>query len=96
MALALASDVLTRNAGIEVEHAFRRWLVGSLKFNYGFDDYVGSDRKDDRFSIGAAVTYKINRIAQIKAEVREDWLRSSVPGVDYTATVYMLGVRLMR
>jgi len=90
------AGVFTRNAGVEVEHAFRRWLVGSLKFNYGFDDYVGSNRKDDRFSIGAAITYKINRIAQIKAEVREDWLRSSVPGVDYTATVYMLGVRLMR
>jgi hypothetical protein len=90
------AGVFTRNAGVEVEHAFRRWLVGSLKFNYGFDDYVGSDRKDDRFSVGISMIYKINRIAQIKAEVREDWLRSSVPGVDYNATVYMLGVRLMR
>ena len=90
------AGVFTRNAGVEVEHAFRRWLVGSLKFNYGFDDYVGSDRKDDRYSIAAALTYKINRIVQIKAEVREEWLRSTMPGVDYTATVYLLGVRLQR
>jgi hypothetical protein len=90
------AGVFTRNIGGEVEHAFRRWLVGSLKFNYGFDDYVGSPRKDDRYSIGGSITYKINRIAQIKAEVREDWLRSSVPGVDYAATVYMLGVKLQR
>jgi hypothetical protein len=90
------AGVFTRNAGVEVEHAFRRWLIGSLKFNYGFDDYVGSDRKDDRFSVGVSLIYKINRVAQIKAEVREDWLRSSVPGVSYDATVYMLGVKLMR
>jgi hypothetical protein len=90
------AGVFTRNAGVEVEHTFRRWLIGSLKFNYGFDDYVGSNRKDDRYSVSAALTYKINRIAQIKAEVREEWLRSTVPGVDYTATVYLLGVRLQR
>jgi hypothetical protein len=90
------AGVFTRNAGVEVEHTFRRWLIGSLKFNYGFDDYVGSNRKDDRYSVSAALTYKINRIAQIKAEVREEWLRSTVAGVDYTATVYLLGVRLQR
>lgn len=90
------AGVFTRNAGVEVEHAFRRWLIGSLKFNYGFDDYVGSDRKDDRFSVGVSMIYKINRVAQIKAEVREEWLRSSVPGVNYDATVYLLGVKLVR
>ena len=38
---------------LEVEHAFRRWLIGAVKFNYGLDDYVGSARKDDRYSISA-------------------------------------------
>ena len=47
------SGVLTRNAGIEVEHSFRRWLIGAVKFNYGLDDYVGSARKDDRYSVSA-------------------------------------------
>jgi hypothetical protein len=32
----------------------------------------------------------------VKAEVREDWLRSSTPGADYAATVFMLGVKLQR
>jgi hypothetical protein len=90
------AGVFTRNAGVEVEHAFRRWLIGSLKFNYGFDDYVGSPRKDDRYSLGVSMIYKINRVAQIKAEVREDWLRSSTPAADYMATVYMLGIKLQR
>ena len=88
------AGVLTRNAGIELEHSFRRWLVGAVKFNYGLDDYVGSTRKDDRYSIGGTLTYKFNRWAQAKAEIRQEWLRSTVAGVDYDATVFMLGMKL--
>lgn len=90
------AGILTRNAGIEVEHAFRRWLTGAVKFNYGLDDYVGSLRKDDRYSISGTLTYKLNRMMAIKGEVRQDWLRSTVPGVDYTASVFLLGLRLQR
>jgi hypothetical protein len=94
--VAGTAGVLTRNAGIEVEHSFRRWLVGAVKFNYGLDDYVGSTRKDDRYSVAGTLTYKLNRIAQVKGEVRHEWLHSTIPGVDYTATVLMLGMRLQR
>jgi hypothetical protein len=90
------AGVFTRNAGIEVEHAFRRWLIGAVKFNHGLDDYVGSPRKDDRYAISGTLIYKLNRMMQVKAEVREEWLRSSVPGNDYAATVMLLGVRLQR
>jgi len=90
------AGVFTRNIGMEVEHAFRRWLIGSVKFNYGLDDYVGSARKDDRYAISGTLTYKLNRMMQVKAELREEWLRSSVPGVDYAATVMLLGLRLQR
>jgi hypothetical protein len=65
-----------------------------VKFNYGLDDYVGSPRKDDRLTVSAALTYKLNRLAQIKGEVRQEWLESTVPGVDYTASVFLLGMRL--
>ena len=89
------AGVLTRNTSLEVDHAFRRWLVGAIKVSYGFDDYVGSDRKDDRYAVSAAITYKLNRDVQLKGEVREEWLRSSTPvGVDYNATVFLLGMRL--
>jgi hypothetical protein len=88
------AGTLTRNAGIEVEHAFRRWLVGTAKFNYGRDDYVGSNRKDDRYSVSGALTYKLNRYAAIKGEVRQEWLTSTTPTADYTATVFLLGAKL--
>jgi hypothetical protein len=94
--VAGTSGVFTHNAGIEVEHAFRRWLAGSLKFNFGVDNYVGSPRVDDRYAISASLIYKLNRMMQLKAEVREEWLRSTVPTADYTATVMLLGMRLQR
>jgi len=90
------AGILTRNAGIEVSHAFRRWLIGTAKFNFGYDDYVGSARKDDRYAISGAITYKLNRLMAVKGEVRQEWMRSSVPGVDYAATVFLLGMRLQR
>jgi hypothetical protein len=92
--VAGTAGTLTRNMGVEVEHAFRRWLVGTAKFNYGFDDYIGSTRKDDRYSVSAALTYKLNRMAQIKGEFRQEWSTSTQPGVDYSASIFMLGARL--
>jgi hypothetical protein len=43
-----------------------------------------------------ALTYKLTRDMQLKAEIRRDWLNSSVPGVDYVANQFLLGVRLQR
>ncbi len=90
------AGILTRNAGVEVEHAFRRWLIGAVKFNYGIDDYVGSARKDDRYAVAGTLTYKLNRMMALKGEVRQEWLNSTIPGVDYTATVLLVGLRLQR
>jgi hypothetical protein len=92
--VAGTAGTLTRNVGFEVEHAFRRWLIAAVKVNYGLDDYIGSNRKDDRYSVSAALTYKLNRMAQIKGEFRQEWSHSTQPGVDYTASVFLLGARL--
>ena len=90
------SGVLYRDVGLQVDHAFRRWLIGTVKLGFGLDDYVGMDREDKRFAIGAGLTDKLNRTVQVKGEVRQEWLRSNVTGNDYNATVFLLGVRLQR
>jgi hypothetical protein len=38
----------------------------------------------------------MSRDVWLRGEVREDWLRSDVAGVDWTATAFLLGVRLQR
>ena len=44
------SGQFTREVTLQVDHAFRRWLIATGKFLYGNDDYVGSDRDDNRYS----------------------------------------------
>ena len=90
------SGVFYRDVGLQVDHAFRQWLIGSIKLGFGFDDYVGLSREDKRYSAAAGLTYKLNRSWQVKGEVRQDWLRSNVTGADYTATSFIAGLRWQR
>jgi hypothetical protein len=90
------SGDLSRDFGLQIDHAFRRWLIGTARVGYGVDDYVGLDRLDQRMYASIALTYKLTRELQAKAEVRRDWLVSSVPGVDYAANQFLLGLRAQR
>ena len=40
--IAGVSGVLSRDVGVQVDHAFRRWLIGTLKLGFGWDIYQGS------------------------------------------------------
>jgi hypothetical protein len=90
------SGVFTREVALQVDHAFRRWLVATAKVLYGNDDYVGSPRDDNRYSVSAAITYKLTRELWLKSEYRHDWLRSSVASANYDADVILLALRAQR
>jgi hypothetical protein len=94
--VAGVSGNLSRDFTLQVDHAFRRWLVGTLKAGYGRDVYVGSDREDSRYTVSGGLVYKLTRTVHVKGEVRQDWLQSSVGGVNYTATTFLVGLRLQR
>jgi hypothetical protein len=94
--VAGTSGVLRRDVGLKVDHAFRRWLIGTLKVGYGLDDYIGSIRADSRMSLGTAITYKLNREIELKGEYRYDQLRSNIEGVDYSANVFLIALKLQR
>ena len=87
------SGLLSYDAGVQVDHAFRRWLIGTAKLAYGIDDFVGSTRQDTRWAAAAALTYRLTRTVQVKGEVRQEWRRSNVPGNDYDATIGIVGLR---
>jgi hypothetical protein len=91
-----ASAVFLRQASIAIDHAFRRWLIGSASITYGVEDYRGAGRRDERLGLLAALTYRLNRYAAIKGEARRERQNSSVPGQDFTANIVMLGLRLQR
>jgi len=90
------SGVLRRDVGAEVEHSFRRWLIGNARIGFGYDVYDGWVRRDQRYVAAAGITYKVTRSFQVKGELRQEWLRSNLPGNDYTATIALVGLRLQR
>ena len=94
--VAGVSGALRRDVGVQIDHAFRRWLIGTLRAGVGYDEYIGNGRNDTRTSLGAAITYKLNREFWLKGEYRHDQLRSNIAGVDYDADVFMIGLKLQR
>lgn len=90
------SGLFQRDVGIEVDHAFRRWLLATLKLGWGLDDYVGLNREDRRYAASLGLIYKLSRDMQLKGELRQYWLRSNVSGADYTATAILVGLRFQR
>ena len=63
------SGTLTRDLTLQVDHSFRRWLIGTLKFGYGNDDYIGLGRDDKRYFASAAVTYKLTRTHRAQGRI---------------------------
>src|SRR5262249_20701614 len=90
------SGVLVHINGLEVSHAFRRWLIATAKFGYEIDDYIGSLRQDHRYVASLGMIYKLNRELWIKGEFREEWLTSDVPNANYAATIALVGLGLQR
>jgi hypothetical protein len=90
------SGAFTRETTLQVEHAFRRWLLATVKFTRAIDDYVGSPRQDLRYLASTALTYTLTREIWLRGEYRNEWRYSNQPGNGYFAHVWLLGVRLQR
>jgi hypothetical protein len=96
--VADVSGVLRRDINFQVDQAFRRWLIGTVKGGVGLDTYesFGPSREDTRFFLAAAMVYKMSREWQARAEVRRDWLNSNAPAADYTANTFLVGIKWQR
>ncbi|OPH82047.1 outer membrane beta-barrel protein [Nitrobacter vulgaris] len=94
--VAGVSGVLTRTYTFELNHDFRRWLTAIGRFTYGTQEYQGSTRSDQVYSVSGELVYRLSREYQIRAQVRRDLLDSNIVGASSVATVVMLGVRLQR
>ena len=88
------SGVLTHTYTVEVDHDFRRWLIGIGKFTWGSMEYQGDSRSDKFYSLSGDVIYKMTRNLWVKGTLRRDWLDSNIPGNSTASTVVMVGVRL--
>ena len=94
--LSGVSGTFTRQISLQVEHAFRRWLIGTVGLTHARDVYVGDIRVDNRYIASVAMTYILSRELQLRAEFREEWQRSNIPGSNYAASIWLMGLRLQR
>jgi hypothetical protein len=88
------SGVLKRDVTIEYDHAFQPWLIGTFMTGYGADVFVGSTRVDNRYFADIGLLYKVSRLLQLNAHLREEDTRSNVPVNDLAATVVTVGARV--
>jgi hypothetical protein len=94
--VADVSGVFTREVALQVDHAFRRWLIGTGKLARAVDTYQGSGREDERYVASAAITYMLSRELQLKGEYRREWMQSNTADNGYRADVVLFGIRLQR
>jgi hypothetical protein len=90
------SGGFTHDYSLQVEHAFRRWLLGTVKVGYTNTIYEGSSRIDDRYTASAAMLYKLSRDLWLKGEYRREWLDSTDETANYVSNIFTVGLRLQR
>jgi hypothetical protein len=88
------SGVLKRDVTVEFDHQFEPWLTGTLATGYGQDGFVGTTRVDNRYFVDVGLQYKVSRLLQLRANLREEETRSNVPINNLAATVATVGARV--
>jgi hypothetical protein len=88
------SGVFKRDVTVELDHQFEPWLVGTLMTGYGADVFVGSPRVDNRYFVDIGMLYKVSRLLQLKANLRQEATRSNIVQNNLNATVVSVGARV--
>jgi hypothetical protein len=91
-----ASGAITPRAGVELTHEFQRNLAMTASLTGQRSDYRGVSLTEDTLTAGLRLDYKLTRSVVVRASYAHERLKSSAPGADYTANVYLLGLRLQR
>ena len=88
------SGTLQRDAIVQLAQQLDPQRTATFRAGYGRDQYFGSPRHDNRFFVSAGLTWKVSRMLQLNAELRQEWLHSNAPVVNNAATVATVGVRI--
>jgi hypothetical protein len=94
--LTTSAGAVVHKAGVEIAHALRRNLTVTGAIEASHTDYQGAAVTEDRLAAALKLDWKINRSVVVRASASHERLQSSIPGNDYTANVYLLGLRLQR
>ena len=102
--IAGVSGALTQTVSGTIAHALTRNVTLTGTVAYQTSDYKGADPSistngtinERYFTAGAKAEYHLTRSVVVKASYGFERLKSTVTGSDYTANVFLLGLRLQR
>jgi len=87
---------LSRTAGVEVRHAFRRHLIGIAGVSVTHNDYEGIEVSERETRALLGLDYYLNREVTLFGRYQHIDLDSTVAGRDYAADELRIGVRVRR
>jgi hypothetical protein len=87
---------INRNAGIEIAHALMRNLTITAAGSMLLSNYVDANLRQDLMQVGLKAEYSLTRSIVIKGSFTHQRMLSSAPGSDYTANIFMVGLRLQQ
>ena len=94
--VAGASSALTRTVSLDVGHRLLRNFLLGANAGYTTDDYYGVPQNDSTAVFGVRAEYDVNRDVVLKAQANRLIFTSTVPGSNYSADVFTLGLRVQR
>jgi hypothetical protein len=91
-----ANGVLVHQAGVEVDHALRRNVTLTGTLDLTDSDYQGIYIKEHGLTGELRLDWKLTRSLVFRASFTHDRLKSTSPDSDYTANIFLVGLRLQR
>ncbi|WP_245524508.1 outer membrane beta-barrel protein [Methylobacterium nonmethylotrophicum] len=89
-----ASGIVTRTAVAELTHDLRRNLRLTLTGTLISNDYQGTSIREQGYSAGVKLDYRLNRWLGLRASYAREALRSTAVGSSYHADTYLVGLRV--
>ena len=89
-----ASGILSQRAVVELHHDLRRnlSLIGALTFSRA--EYQGIFLREDGFAASLRLDYRLTRALALRASYTHESLKSTSPGSNYKADVFLVGMRI--
>lgn len=94
--IAGASGSINRRASVQLSHALLRNLTLTGVAAIGQRDYKGFNLTEKTQSYGLGAEYSLTRSVVVRGSFTHDRLKSTAPNSDYTANVFLLGLKLQR
>jgi hypothetical protein len=89
-----AAGGITREFSFAVEHALLRNVLLTGTIAYGFDDFAGTARVDERTTLSLAANWRLNRNVALRVSGSHARYESTIQGNAYTVNTVEGGVRI--